>query len=52
MELNGVSLAGPTVQVSEILEQKTVFGGRTNIRLMRNGVVIDRQVTVGAAAGR
>jgi tetratricopeptide (TPR) repeat protein len=52
LELNGNSLAGAMARISEIMEQKTVFGSRANIRLMRNGLMIEKQVPVGVSADR
>jgi tetratricopeptide (TPR) repeat protein len=50
LELNGSSLAGALTRISEIMEQKTVFGARASIRLLRNGAVIEKQVLIGAPA--
>lgn len=50
LEINGSPLAGALARISEIMDQKTVFGTRANIRLIRNGAVIETQVLVGVLA--
>ncbi len=50
LELNGVHLSGAMARISEIIDQKTALGSSANIRLMRNGVVIEKQIPVSVSA--